>query len=154
MNKVLVSPDFLKVLFFLLVGLDYAISSLAWPRRRASFACFGDTLLEISSFALKKRSPLRRLLWRLLSSIENFWRVDLEQVYCFANFALVMLGFWAPLAFHNCWGIQFSDGIIIIIFSINVKELLPSVVRDGRMIDSNIRYVTQGGALNRLRFCT
>ena len=153
MNKVLVSPDFLKVLFFLLVGLGYAISSLAWPRRRASFACFGDTLLEISSFALKKRSPLRRLLWRLLSSIENFWGVDLEQVYCFANFALVILGFWAPLAFLDCWGIKFSDGIIIM-FSINVKELLPSVVRDGRMIDSNIRYVTQGGALNRLRFCT
>ena len=153
MNKVLVSPDFLKVLFFLLVGLGYAISSLAWPRRRASFACFGDTLLEISSFALKKRSPLRRLLWRLLSSIENFWGVDLEQVYCFANFALVILGFWAPLAFLDCWGIKFSDGIIIM-FSINVKELLPSVVRDGWMIDSNIRYVTQGGALNRLRFCT
>ena len=153
MNKVLVSPDFLKVLFFLLVGLGYAISSLAWPRRRASFACFGDTLLEISSFALKKRSPLRRLLWRLLSSIENFWGVDLEQVYCFANFVLVILGFWAPLAFLDCWGIKFSDGIIIM-FSINVKELLPSVVRDGRMIDSNIRYVTQGGALNRLRFCT
>ena len=97
---------------------------------------------------------LRRLLWRLLSSIENFWRVDLEQVYCLANFAFVILGFWAPLAFHNCWGIQFSDGIIIIIFSINVKGLLPSVVRDKWMIDSNIRYVTQGGALNRLRFCT
>ena len=156
MNKVLVSPDFRKVLFFLLVGLGYAISSLAWPRRRASFASFGDTLLEISSFALKKRSPLRRLLWRLLSSIENFWRVNLEQVYCFANFALVILGFWAPLAFHNCWGIQFSHGIIIIIiiFSINVKGLLPSVVRDKWMIDSNIRYVTQGGAVNRLRFCT
>ena len=122
--------------------------------RCAIFACFGDTLLEISSFTLKKRSPLRRLLWRLLSSIENFWRVNLEQVYCFANFALVMLVFWAPLAFHNCWGIQFSDGIIIIIFSINVKGLLPSVVRDGWMIDSNIRSVTQGGALNRLRFCT
>ena len=144
MNKVLVSPDFLKVLFFLLVGLGYAISSLAWPRRRASFACFEDTLLEISSFALKKRSPVRRLLWRLLSSIENFWGVDLEQVYCFANFALVILGFWAPLAFLDCWGIKFSDGIIIM-FSINVKELLPSVVRDKWMIDSNIRYVTQGG---------
>ena len=64
-----------------------------------------------------------------------------------------MLGFWAPLAFHNCLGIQFSDGIIIII-SINVKELLSSVVRDGWMIDSNIRCVTQGGALNGLRFCT
>ena len=116
----------------------------------ATFACFGDTLLEISSFAL---ALLRRLLWRLLSSIENFWRVDLEQVYCFANFALVILGFWAPLAFHNCWGIQFSNAIIIF-FSINVKALLPSVVRDKWMIDSNIRYVTQGGALNRLRFCT
>ena len=57
MNKVLVFPDFLKVLFFSLVGLGYAISSLAWPRRRASFACFGDTLLEISSFALKKTEP-------------------------------------------------------------------------------------------------
>ena len=34
MNKVLVFPDFLKVLFFLLVGLGYAISSLAWPRRQ------------------------------------------------------------------------------------------------------------------------
>ena len=153
MNKVLVSPDFLQVLFFLLVGLGYAISSLAWPRRRASFACFGDTLLEISSFALKKRSPLRRLLWRLLSSIENFWRVNLEQVYCFANFALVILGFWAPLAFHNCWGIQFSDGIIIM-FSINVKELLPSVVRGGWMIDSNPLCYARRGALNRLRFCT
>ena len=143
---------FSKSFFFYWLG--WAMRYRRSLGRCASFACFGDTLLEISSFALKKRSPLRRLLWRLLSSIENFWRVDLEQVYCFANFALVMLGFWAPLAFHNCWGIQFSDGIIIIIFSINVKELLPSVVRDERMIDSNIRYVTQGGALNRLRFCT
>ena len=152
MNKVLVSPDFLKVLFF--DWLSWAMRYRRSLGRGASFACFVDTLLEISSFALKKRSPLRRLLWRLLSSIENFWRVNLEQVYCFANFALVILGFWAPLAFHNCWGIQFSDGIISIIFSINVKGLLPSVVRDGWMIDSNIRCVTQVGALNRLRFCT
>ena len=151
MNKVLVSPDFLKAFFFYWLG--WATQYRRSLGRCATFACFGDTLLEISSFALKKRSPLRRLLWRLLSSIENFWGVDLEQVYYFANFALVMLGFWAPLAFHNCWGIQFSDGIIIIL-SINVKELLSSVVRDGWMIDSNIRCVTQGGALNRLRFCT
>ena len=134
MNKVLVSPDFLKVLFFWLVGLGYAISSLAWPRRQLRLLCRyppWDFFLRPK----KKRSPLRRLLWRLLSSIENFWRVNLEQVYCFANFALVILGFWAPLAFHNCWGIQFSDGIIIIIiFSINVKALLPSVVRYGWMI--------------------
>ena len=152
MNKVLVIQTFSKS-FFCFYSLGWAMRHRRSLSRCATFAWLGDTLLEISSFALKKRSPLRRLLWRLLSSIENFWRVDLEQVYCFANFALVMLGFWAPLAFHNCLGIQFSDGIIIII-SINVKELLSSVVRDGWMIDSNIRCVTQGGALNRLRFCT
>ena len=152
MNKVLVIQTFSKSFFFYWLG--WAMRYRRSLRRCATFACFGDSPLEISSFALKKRSPLRRLLWRLLSSIENFWGVDLEQDYCFANFALVILGFWARLAVHNCWGIQFSDGIIIIILSINVKELLPSVVRDGWMIDSNIRYVTQGGALNRLRFCT
>lgn len=110
MNKVLVIQTF-------------SFYSLGWAKRHrrslvrcATFACLGDTLLEISSFTLKKRSPLSRLLWRLLSSIENFWGVDLEQVYCFANFALVILGFWAPLAFLDCWGIQFSDGIIIIFF--------------------------------------
>ena len=144
-------PTFSKPSFFYWLG--WATRYRRSLGRCATFACFGDTLLEISSLALKKRSTLRRLLWRLFSSIDNFWGVDLEQVYCFENFALLMLGFWAPLAFHNCLGIQFSDGIIIII-SINVKELLSSVVRDGWMIDSNIRCVTQGGALNRLRFCT
>ena len=143
---------FSKSFFFLLVGLGHATSSLAWPPRHfrllwryppwdfffrpekngARYAgCFGDCSAQSRPFEGSTS----------------------EQVYGFANFALVMLGFWAPLAFHNCWGIQFSDGIIIIL-SINVKELLPSVVRDGWMIDSNIRYVTQGGALNRLRFCT
>ena len=140
--------------FFFFHSLGWAMRHRRSLSRCATFACLGDTLLEISSFALKKRSPLRRLLWRLLSSIENFWGVDLEQVYCFANFALVILGFWAPLAFLECWGIQFSDGIIIM-FSINVKELLPSVVRDGRMtIDSNPLCYARRGALNRLRFCT
>ena len=149
MNKVLVIQTFSKSFFFLLVGLGHAISSLARPLRHlrllwryppwdffhhpgACYAgCFGDC------------SALSR----------TFEGSTWSTVYCFANFALVILGFWAPLAFHNCWGIQFSDGIIIF-FSINVKGLLPSVVRDKWMIDSNIRYVTQGGALNRLRFCT
>ena len=153
MNKVLVSPDFLKVLFFLLVGLGYAISSLAWPRRRASFACFGDTLLEISSFALKNGARYAGYFGDCSAQSRTFegstWSksiVSQTSHWSYSGSGLV--------AFHNCWGIQFSDGIIIIIFSINVKELLPSVVRDGWMIDSNIRYVTQGGALNRLRFCT
>ena len=152
MNKVLVIQTFSKSFFFF-YSLGWAVRHRRSLSRCATFACLGDTLLEISSFALKKRSPLRRLLWRLLGSIENFWGVDLEQVYCFANFALVILGFWAPLAFHNCWGIQFSHGIIIM-FSINVKELLPSVVRGGWMIDSNPLCYARRGALNRLRFCT
>ena len=136
------SQTFSKSFFFYWLG--WAMRYRRSLGRGASFACFGDTLLEISSFALKKRSPLRRLLWRLLSSIENFWRVDLEQVYCFANFALVMLGFWAPLAFHNWWGIQFSDGIIIIIFSVNVKELLPSVVREDDWLKYPLCYARRG----------
>ena len=154
MNKVLVIRTFSKSFFFFFYSLGWAMRHRRSLSRCATFACLGDTLLEISSFALKKRSPLRRLLWRLLSSIENFWGVDLEQVYCFANFVLVILGFWAPLAFLDCWGIKFSDGIIIM-FSINVKELLPSVVRDRRMtIDSNPLCYARRGALNRLRFRT
>ena len=138
--------------FFLLVGLGHATSSLARPLRHLRLL-WRYPPWDFFLRPKKKRRLLRRLLWRLLSSIENFWGVDLEQVYCFANFALVMLGFWAPLAFLDCWGIQFTDGVIII-FSMNVKELLPLVVGDGWMIDSNPLCYSRRGALNRLRFCT
>ena len=149
MNKAVGHPDFLKVLFFLLVALGHAISSLARPLRHlrllwryppwdfflhpgACYAgCFGDCSALSRTFEGSTWS-------KSIVSQTSHWS--------YSGSGLV--------AFHNCWGIQFSDGIIIIIFSINVKGLLPSVVRDGWMIDSNIRSVTQGGALNRLRFCT
>ena len=72
MNKVLVIQTFSKSFFF--------FSSLGRAmRHRRSLGRWPPSLaLEIPSLRflpspLKKRSPLSRLLWRLLSSIVNFW---------------------------------------------------------------------------------
>ena len=154
MNKVLVIQTFSKSFFF--------FHSLGWATVRhrrslgrcATFACFGDSLLEISSFALKKRSPPSRLLWRLFSSIENFWGVDLEQIYCFAK---LCIGHTRVLGSTRVSWLLRNPVFRRYYYYVFHKRERTFAISCSWWVDDWLKYplcYARRGVLNRLRFCT
>lgn len=133
MNKVLVIQTF-------------SFYSLGWAKRHrrslvrcATFACLGDFFLRPN-----KTEPATQATLETAQLYREFLRGRLGTSLLFRK---LRIGHTRVLGSTRVsWLLR--NPIFrryYFFFSMNVKELLPSVVRDGWMIDSNIRYVTQGG---------